>query len=222
LSLPTIHVGTYRHESSLFGDPCHPTTEADLMRKLIESTLASLDGVIGEPMAWADDYFDADAQEAARQQLLASDAMLMGRRTYEMFAAFANGTSDYAHAMNSIRKYVFSSTLDRADWSNSTLIRDEPVTAVRDLKEMDGRDLIMYGHGPLGQTLLDHQLLDEIRLFVHPVFVGRGTLLFRQGDTTSMTLVEAQTLSTGVVLLSYRAPTNGSARSRGDGERPGT
>jgi dihydrofolate reductase len=169
-------------------------------------------------MAWANDYFDADAEEAARQQLLASDALLMGRRTYEMLAVFADGTSDYAHAMNRIPKYVFSSTLDRADWSNSTIIRDEPATAVRELKEMDGGDLIMYGHGPLGQMLLTRQLVDEIRLFVHPVLVGRGTLFFREGDTTSMTLVEAQTLRTGVVLLSYRpaeVPTSGAP----DGER---
>ena len=175
------------------------------MRKVIESTLVSIDGVIGDPPVWAGEYFDKEAERAALEQLLASDAMLMGRRTYEMFAAMSlTGTGDYADRMNSIRKYVFSSTLEQADWNNTTIISGDVPTAVAELKQQDGDPLVMYGHGPLGQTLLEHRLLDELRFMIHPVFVGRGTLLFREADKTALRLVGTKTLPTGVVVLSYQ------------------
>src|SRR5215469_262147 len=121
------------------------------MRKVIESTLVSIDGVIGDPSAWASEYFGTEAEQAALEQLLDSDAMLMGRRTYEMFAAMSRtATGDYADRMNSIRKYVFSSTLEKADWTNTTIISGDPAAAVAGLKRHDGQPLVMYGHGPLG------------------------------------------------------------------------
>jgi dihydrofolate reductase len=175
------------------------------MRKVIESTLVSIDGVIGDPPAWAGEYFDKEAEEAALEQLVASDAMLMGRRTYEMFAAMSlTGTGDYADRMTSIRKYVFSSTLEKADWDNTTIISGDVPTAVAELKQHDGHPLVMYGHGLLGQTLLEHQLLDELRFMIHPVFVGQGTLLFREVDKTALRLAGTQTLDTGVVVLIYQ------------------
>jgi dihydrofolate reductase len=179
------------------------------MRKVIESTLVSVDGVIGDPPVWAGEYFDQEAEKAALEQLLASDAMLMGRRTYEMFAAMSlTGTSDYAEAMNSIRKYVFSSTLEKADWNNTTIISGDVPAAVTELKQQDGHPLVMYGHGPLGQTLLEHRLLDELHFMIHPVFVGQGTLLFRDMEKTALTLVGTKTLDTGVVVLSYQPAGN--------------
>ena len=175
------------------------------MRKIIESTLVSLDGVIGTPHLWAGDYFDKEAQQQALEQLLASDAMLMGRRTYEIFAALWPGQAgDYADQVNSIRKYVFSSTLEKADWNNSEIIRGDVAAEVTKLKQQDGQDLVIYGHGPLGQMLLEHHLLDELRLAVHPLLVGRGTPLFRAGGKTPLNLVAAKTLATGVVVLSYQ------------------
>src|SRR5262245_59345001 len=103
-------------------------TMEEVMRKIIESTLVSLDGVIGDPHIWAMNYFDNEAQEDSLEMLLASDAMLMGRRTYEIFAGvWPARTGDYADRMNNIRKYVFSSTLERADWNNSTIIRGDVV-----------------------------------------------------------------------------------------------
>src|SRR5690348_12261259 len=132
------------------------------MRKITESTFVSLNGVTEDPRAWAMGYFNENAQQAALEQLQASDGMLMGRGTYEYFSAARPTGSSYADAIDSIRKYVFSSTLERADWNNSTIIRDDPVAAVNELKQQDGRDLIMYGHGRLSQTLLEHRLLDEI------------------------------------------------------------
>jgi dihydrofolate reductase len=175
------------------------------VRKIIESTLVSLDGVIGTPHLWAGDYFDKEAQQQALDQLLASDAMLMGRRTYETFAALWPGQAgDYADQINSIRKYVFSSTLEKADWNNSEIIRGDVAAEVTKLKQQDGQDLVIYGHGPLGQMLLEHHLLDELRLAVHPLLVGRGTPLFREGDKTTLNLMAAKTLATGVVVLSYQ------------------
>jgi dihydrofolate reductase len=175
------------------------------MRKVIESTLVSIDGVIGDPPAWAGEYFGKQAEEAALEQLLASDAMLMGRRTYEMFAAMSlTGTGDYADRMNGIRKYVFSSTLEKADWNNTTIISGDVPAAVAELKQQDGLPLVMYGHGPLGQALLEHRLLDELRFMIHPVFVGQGTLLFREVKKTPLRLVGTKTLETGVVVLSYQ------------------
>ena len=175
------------------------------MRKIIESTLLSLDGVIGDPHLWAMNYFDNEAQEDALAMLLASDAMLMGRRTYEIFAGvWPARTGDYADRMNSIRKYVFSSTLERVDWNNSTIIRGDVAAEAAKLKQQNGQDIVIYGHGPLGQRLLEHHLLDELRFWIHPVLVGHGKLLFQEGDKTILKLVAKKTLGTGVVVLSYK------------------
>jgi dihydrofolate reductase len=175
------------------------------MRKLIESTLVSLDGVIGDPQVWANEYFDDEATALALQQLLLSDAMLMGRRTYELFAAsWPDYTGEYADRMNSIRKYVFSSTLDTAEWNNSVIISGDPADAVAELKQQGDGDLVMYGHGPLGQAFLERHLLDELRLWIHPLLVGQGTLLFRASASAPLNLAATQTLTSGVVILTYQ------------------
>ena len=176
------------------------------MRKVIESTLVSLDGVIGDPHVWANEYFDEEATALAQQQLLVTDAMLMGRRTYEIFAAtWPAYTSEYANTMNSIRKYVFSSTLNTAEWSNSEIVSGDPADAVAELKQHGDGHLVMYGHGPLGQALLERGLLDELRLWIHPLFVGQGNLLFRDGAAAALSLVATQTLTSGVVILTYQS-----------------
>lgn len=175
------------------------------MRRVIESTLLSLDGVIGEPMVWANDYFGPQAQKDALEHLLASDAMLMGRRTYEAFSAMWPGaTGDYADRVNGIRKYVFSSTLRQAEWRNATVVSDDPVSVVAKLKAQDGNDLVLYGHGPLGQALLENGLLDELRFAVHPVMVGRGTPLLREKHAAALELTGTRTFDTGVVVLTFR------------------
>src|SRR5262247_2898555 len=174
------------------------------MRKIIESTLVSLDGVIGDPHLWAMERFDDDAQKEALEGLRASDAMLLGRRTYEIFAGvWPARTGAYAERLNSMRKYVFSSTLRKVDWNNSTIIGGDVVAETARLKQQEGRSLILYGHGLLGQTLLKHHLLDEIHFFVHPVLVGRGKVLFREDETANLQLVSAKPRQNGVVVLSY-------------------
>jgi len=144
--------------------------------------------------------FDQAAQDDALRLLSNSDAMLMGRRTYEIFSAvWPTQSGPYADRLNNIRKYVFSSTLQRADWNNATIIRGDVAAEAAKLKNQDGQNLVMYGHGPLGQALLEHRLLDELRLFIHPIIVGHGKLLFREGEQTKLKVEAARTLKTGVV-----------------------
>ena len=178
------------------------------MRKIIESTLVSLDGVIEDPHIWATEYFDSEAERHALELLSTSDAMLMGRRTYEFFAAaFPHQTGEYGARINTIRKYVFSNTLKRANWSNSTIVSGDVVAEAAKLKEQEGGDLVIYGHGLLGQTLLKHHLLDELKLWIHPCFVGRGKLIFGEGQKANLKLIAQKTLSTGVIVGSYQPVT---------------
>jgi dihydrofolate reductase len=175
------------------------------MRKIIESTLVSLDGVIGDPHVWATDYFDSEAEEFALDLLSTSDAMLMGRGTYQFFAAaFPHQTGEYGGRVNEIRKYVFSNTLKKADWSNSSIVNGDVAAQAAKLKEQDGGALVIYGHGLLGQTLLKHALIDELKLWIHPLFVGRGKQLFVEGEKANLKLIGQKTLAKGVVVASYQ------------------
>ena len=159
------------------------------MRKIIESTVMSLDGVFGDPHTWATEYFDHEAEQYALELLAASDAMLMGRHTYEFFAkAFPHQTGPYGRRINEIRKHVFSNTLKKAEWGNSSIISGDVATGAAKLKQQDGKDLVIYGHGLLGQTLLERNLLDEVKLWIHPLFVGHGTILFQEGEQMKMKL----------------------------------
>ena len=172
------------------------------MRKIINSAFVSLDGVTEDPRSWA--IFDTDSAEEAVQALQAYDGMLMGRGTYEYFAGvMPNQTGPYADTINAIRKYVFSSTLESADWNNSTIIREDVVAAVTELKQQAGRDLIMYGHGRLSQTLLEHHLVDEIRFSVHPVLLGERAAAGGNGKTLPLKLIGTTPSPNGVVALTY-------------------
>ena len=179
------------------------------MRKIIESTLVSLNGVIGDPHLWTMNYFDSEAEKYALELLSRSDGMLMGRRTYEFFAAaFPHRTGDYGARVNEIRKYVFSSTLKQADWSNSSIIKGDVATEAAKLKSQAGKDLVIYGHSLLAQTLLTHDLLDELKLWIHPCFVGHGKLLLQEGEKTKLKLIAHKTLATGVIVASYQPVTS--------------
>jgi dihydrofolate reductase len=174
------------------------------MRKLIVSSLVSLDGVNGDPQSWASDYFDDQAAEESLAVLLDSDAMLMGRRTYEYFApAWSAPSGPYLERINEIRKYVFSSTLTAAAWNNSTVVPGDPAAAVAQLKQQGAGHLVVYGYGLLAQTLLEHGLVDELNLMIHPVMLGSGTTLFRPGKRTNLRLESVTQHGNGVVALSY-------------------
>ena len=173
------------------------------MRKIINSAYVSLDGVTADPSSWA--IFGPDAAGEAVQALHALGGMLMGRGTYEYFAdVMPKQTGPYAEAIDAIRKYVFSSTLENADWNNSTLIRDDAVTAVTELKQEDGGDLMMYGYGRLSQTLLAHHLVDEIRFSIHPVLVDGAAAGGGNGKTLPLNLLGATPAPSGVVTLTYQ------------------
>lgn len=135
----------------------------------------------------------------------------MGRHTYDGFAPVwaARSGDDYSDRINSMAKYVVSSTLRDPEWTNTTVIDGDVVAEIARLKERPGKDIVQYGFGRLSYTLMDHGLLDELRLWVHPFFVRRGRpqdLLFREGPLTRLDLAGAQTLESGVVILTYHRP----------------
>jgi dihydrofolate reductase len=116
---------------------------------------------------------------------------------------WAKQSGEFADRINGIPKFVFSSRLEKADWNNATIVRGDVVDEIRKLKERDGTDLALYGHGLLGQTLLKAGLLDEFRISLFPVVVGRGKLLFREGERARLQLLEATSLPKGVVVVRY-------------------
>jgi dihydrofolate reductase len=175
------------------------------MRKLIEYTLVSVDGVfadeaIGAFFQYRDDAYMRDGLG----QLLASDAMLMGRNTYEGFSKLWPGRDHpWAERINAIPKYVFSSKLEAATWNSSTLVRGDVCAEVRRLKDQPGGDLLIWGHGLLGETLLKHGFIDAIDISVHPIVIGKGRLLFRPDQRTNLRLIAAKTFAKGIVKLTY-------------------
>lgn len=179
------------------------------MRRIINSTFVSLDGVINHMEAWHFAFIDAEAEQIATEQLLASDALLMGRHTYEVYASsWPDRVGEYADKINSMQKYVASTTLANADWANTSVVRGDLVEQVAELKQESGRDILMHGFGPVARTLLAHRLLDELHLWVHPTFAGVGTtsdMLFSEGNNARLSLLGTRTLDSGVVILSYRA-----------------
>jgi len=167
------------------------------MRKLIVGSLLSVNGVRDKPQSWAGPHFDDTAAEKSLAQLEHTDAMLMGRGTYEYFAAsWPNATGPYADRVNAIRKYVFSSTLRETTWTNSTLIHDDAVAAVTKLKQEGGGDLVIYGHGKLAQSLLEAGLVDELQVSLHPAVADAG-------GPRSLDLTALERRPNGVVVLSY-------------------
>jgi dihydrofolate reductase len=174
------------------------------MRKVIEYTLVSIDGVFSGPQLLGFmDYRDDAYLRDGLGQLMACDAVLMGRTTYESFATIWPGRDHpWAGRLNAIKKYVFSSTLEQAGWNNSTLVRGDATAEVTKLKEQDGGDLLVYGHGMLAETLLKQHLLDVLDISIHPVLAGSGKSLFRDGQTASMKLVSAKSFSK-IVKLTY-------------------
>lgn len=181
------------------------------MRKIIASFNMSLDGVVDHMDEWHFQYFGDDAAEFARQQLFACDALLMGRKTYEGFAEawpkMEEETGEFGVKMNTMPHYVVSATLEEAGWGDTTIIRGKVLDEVAKLKERPGRDILMYGYGPLAHELLRNGLLDEVRVWLHPILAGHGqpeNLLFRDGNRIPLELAETRRLDTGIIILFYR------------------
>ncbi len=179
-----------------------------MVRRVIVSTYVTLDGVVEAPEKWALQFFNEEAARYAHDQLFASDALLLGRRTYEGFAAAWPSMTDeegFADRMNSLPKYVASTTLEAPlEWNNSTLIEGDVAEEVSRLKEQPGGDILMYGSADLMHTLTRHGLVDQYRIWVEPIVVGGGERLFKgDGETRVLRLVQTETFSTGVVVLTY-------------------
>jgi dihydrofolate reductase len=181
------------------------------MRKLNAWLFVTLDSVIEAPENWViadDDMFGAIEADYAN-----SDALLLGRRTYETFAAsWPQRGSEVPNAdwMNNTRKYVASTTLESPEWNNTTVIEGDVAEAVARLKQEDGKDIMVNGSGALVRTLMRDHLLDELRLFVHPVVVGSGIRLFDdESNPVELALIDSHAYDNGVISLTYR-PAGGS------------
>ncbi|HVV24939.1 MAG TPA: dihydrofolate reductase family protein [Pseudonocardiaceae bacterium] len=155
-------------------------------RRLVLSTLVTLNGVISEPLKWAAPYFGDGSAAASLAALRNHSAMLMGRRTYEIFSQqWPQTPGEYAAHLNGMPKYVFSSTLRDPQWTNTEVVAGDVVDAVAALKREAGKDLIVYGHGRFGRTLTDAGLVDELSLTVVPVIVADGETFFHPGGVAS-------------------------------------
>jgi len=176
------------------------------MRKINSWLFVTLDGVIEAPEKWV--IADDDMFAAVEADYATSDVLLLGRRTYETFAAsWPERGSEVPNAdwMNNTRKYVASTTLESPKWNNSTVIQGDVAEAVARLKKEDGKDIMVNGSGALVRTLMRDHLLDELRLFVHPVVVGSGIRLFDgDGDPVELALVDSHAYDNGVISLIYK------------------
>lgn len=171
------------------------------MRKIVVTEFVSLDGVIEAPM-WSAPYWNDDIAEFKDVEQRVADTMLLGRVTYEGFAqAWPQSEDDGADYMNNTPKYVVSTTLESADWNNSTIISENVVDEIKKLKAQDGKDILVYGSGNLVQTLIKHDLVDSYRLLVYPVLVGEGVKLFQDGAESTLKLVETQTFGSVMAMV---------------------
>ncbi|MGC7093631.1 dihydrofolate reductase family protein [Amycolatopsis lurida] len=178
------------------------------MSKFVNATYLTLDGDISNMMDWHFDYFGEEAQKAATAQLADADALIMGRETYDGFSAAWSsraGADEFADRMNNIKKYVVSSTLTEAEWSNTEVISGDVVAKVREIKE-SGTNLLQYGFGDVSRLMLENGLLDELRLWLHPVLSGKAQaseLLYRDTPQAKFTFNGVEVHDTGLLILSY-------------------
>ncbi len=177
------------------------------MRKVVAGLFISLDGVTESPDQWQFDNFDEDMLAGMTSQIGAQDAVLLGRVTYQEWAPFWPTSTDepYASFINNTPKYVVSTTLDKVEWKNSTLIKGNLTEEIAKLKQQPGKNIGVSGSPTLVRSLLQNDLLDELMLMIHPVVVGKGKRLFKEGsDLKRLKLVDTQTTRSGVVILTYQ------------------
>ena len=174
------------------------------MRKVVESTFVTLDGVIENPQDWSPPYWDEEHAAYAMNLLRSADALLLGRATYEGFAQAwpARSGDDYTDRINAMPKYVASRTLQDATW-NATIIDGDVAEEVGRLKAEEGGDLLKFGTGELDRTLLEHGLVDEFHFWLFPVLVGSGKRLIDGIDVTHLQLAESTRFASGIVVNTY-------------------
>ena len=176
------------------------------MRKLIVSNNVTLDGRVDDVLDWSIPGDNEDFVKRNIDLLSQSDGLILGRKSYEFFAAvWPSRSGEFPDLMNGIAKYVASTTLEDPEWQNTQLIDGDVPEAVAKLKEQPGKGLIVYGSGDLTNTLMAHDLIDEYRLWVHPVVLGRGGSFFEDGaKRMDLELVDSTALPSGVAILTYR------------------
>ena len=186
------------------------------MNKIVSGLFITLDGVVEAPgsadttlpekRGWSDPYMSQEIGMSIFEMIEKSAGFLLGRRTYQDFAAFwpsMPADDPFAQLMNSMPKYVVSTTLDKAEWNNSTLLRN--VDEITQLKQQTSKDINITGSPTLVRSLLGQGLLDEIQFMICPVVLGTGKRLFNDGiDTRTLRLVDTRPFDTGMVLLSYQ------------------
>ena len=184
------------------------------MGKIVISENVSLDGVIEDPAGvegfrrggW---FFETDRGEDGEKftldKTLGTEALLLGRRSYEFFAAtWPSRGGELADRLNSLPKYVVSSTLEDPDWNNSTVLKGDVVDEVSKLKQELNGEIVVLGSPQLARTLIEHDLVDELRLMIYPVVLGAGARLFGEtSDKKPMRLVDTQTVGDGIAILTY-------------------
>lgn len=189
--------------------------------RLTLQTYLTLDGVMQAPGGpdedtdggfvhggWSFPHGDEDFGAAVVRWFANADAFLLGRRTYDIFAGYWPLVTDpenlIANKLNTLPKYVASTTLRSVDWHNSTLLGGDIVTEISKLKEQPGNELQVHGSGELAQTLIDHDLVDEYRLYVYPIHLGTGKKLFRDGTTAAaLRLTSSITTGAGIIIATY-------------------
>jgi dihydrofolate reductase len=176
------------------------------MRKIVVTEFLSLDGVMEEP-AWSLAYWNDTIAKFKKEELFASGAHLLGRVTYQGFAAAWPERKDeegFADRMNSLPKYVVSTTLEKGDWQGTTIFKDDIVGNITKLKQDSGEDILVAGSATLVQTLIKHKLVDEFHLLLYPLLVGKGKRLFGDGiGNHDLHLMEMKSMGSGVILLLY-------------------
>lgn len=190
------------------------------MGKLVINTQMSLDGVMQGPGGpdedtsggfqqggWAMPYFDESMVEASSLGMASAGGLVLGRRTYDIFASYWPHQGDdvpFASFLNKVPKHVASRTLkEPLEWANAHLIQGDVAEGVRKLKEETAEDLVMLGSGDLAQTLMEHDLIDQYDLLIVPLVLGEGKRLFREGSSLRLKLVDEKRSGTGVVMTTY-------------------
>jgi dihydrofolate reductase len=177
------------------------------MRKVVSGLFISLDGVVESPDQWQFDVFNEEMIAAMGAHINAEDTILLGRVTYQEWAPYWPTSTDepYASHINNTPKYVVSTTLDKVEWQNSTLVKGSLAEEIARLKLQPGKNIGVAGSPTLVYSLLQNDLLDELTLMIHPVIVGKGKRLFKDGSGLKrLSLVGSQITRTGVSFLTYK------------------
>jgi dihydrofolate reductase len=179
------------------------------MGRTVNSTYITLDGVVENPQLWPSTGEDGGESFDIQNDLVQGcEAMLMGRRTYESFASVwpTRSGDPVSDKFNSMPKYVVSTTLGTPEWNNTTVISRNPLPEIERLKQESHGDIVQYGFGQLTETMMEHDLLDELRLWIHPFFLGGAEpndLIYRHCPAARFNLADSKILRNGMVILTY-------------------